>query len=130
MAKPTARNWLKPVMIAPGRPRETWSEQEKRDAAHWALGPRFRAGLKPPPQEPVWYQPSPNDTAYFDTDQGVWVDWGPGEKPWPGMPAVGSEKQMPRHQTSVSKQVPSVTASAPAGNGPLVFYDGTKRIVV
>jgi hypothetical protein len=39
-----------------GKPHSEWSEQECRDAALWALGPRFRQGLKPPP-EPQWFIP-------------------------------------------------------------------------
>jgi hypothetical protein len=40
-----------------GKPRSEWTEQEGRDAALWAMGPRFRQGLKPPP-EPQWFIPT------------------------------------------------------------------------
>jgi hypothetical protein len=40
-----------------GKPHSEWTYEEGRDAALWALGPRFRAGLKPPP-EPNWFIPT------------------------------------------------------------------------
>jgi hypothetical protein len=40
-----------------GKPRDQWTEQEGRDWLLWNLGPRFRRGLKPPP-EPQWFIPT------------------------------------------------------------------------
>jgi hypothetical protein len=48
-----------------GKPHSEWSYEEGRDAALWALGPRFRQGLKPPP-EPRWY--IPGDSISHTTD--------------------------------------------------------------
>jgi hypothetical protein len=49
-----------------GKPHSEWSYAEQRDAALWAMGPRFRRGLKPPP-EPVWFIPT--DGISHTTDQ-------------------------------------------------------------
>jgi hypothetical protein len=49
-----------------GKPHSEWSYAEQRDAALWAMGPRFRQGLKPPP-EPVWFVPT--DGISHTTDQ-------------------------------------------------------------
>lgn len=54
-----------PVRIQRGKPYDKWTQQEKDDAALWALGPRFRNGLKPPPGGDSIYQPSPNDPYEF-----------------------------------------------------------------
>jgi hypothetical protein len=54
-----------PVRIQRGKPREQWTKQEVDDAALWALGPKFRNGLKPPPGSDTVYQPSPNDPYEF-----------------------------------------------------------------
>jgi len=45
----------RPRLIA-GKPYSEWSEKEVNDALMWRLGPRFRAGLRPPP-EPQYYIP-------------------------------------------------------------------------
>lgn len=47
-----------PKLVA-GRPREQWSEAEHRDAWLWGLGPRWRAGLKPPPEPQYSIPPIP-----------------------------------------------------------------------
>lgn len=43
-----ARHIPDPVLVA-GKPLDQWTDQKQRDYLHWQLGPRFRAGLKPPP---------------------------------------------------------------------------------
>jgi hypothetical protein len=37
-----------PVLVS-GKEYSDWSEQERRDAWMWQLGPRYQAGLKPLP---------------------------------------------------------------------------------
>jgi hypothetical protein len=54
-----------PVRLIEGKDPATWTQQERDDAALWALGPAFRAGLKPPPGTARIYQPSPNDHMEF-----------------------------------------------------------------
>jgi hypothetical protein len=54
-----------PVRLVEGKDPATWTQQERDDAALWALGPAFRAGLKPPPGTARIYQPSPNDHMEF-----------------------------------------------------------------
>lgn len=54
-----------PVRLVEGKDPATWTRQERDDAAIWALGPAFRAGLKPPPGTARIYQPSPNDHMEF-----------------------------------------------------------------
>ncbi len=44
--------------VVTGRPQSEWSQQEKDDALLWALGGKFRDGLKPPPK-PVSYDLPP-----------------------------------------------------------------------
>jgi hypothetical protein len=48
-----------------GKPYSEWTHQECLDAVTWALGPRFRQGLKPPP-EPNWF--IPGDSVQHTTD--------------------------------------------------------------
>ncbi|MDI3314494.1 MAG: hypothetical protein QJR12_09495 [Mycobacterium sp.] len=67
-----------PVRITHGRPPEEWSDAEVRDALLWRLGPRFRAGLKPPPGSTSYYIPSPGDVSRFDPATGRWVP----KTPW------------------------------------------------
>lgn len=47
---------IDPPRLVSGKPRENWTEAERRDAWLWNLGPRFRQGLTPPP-EPEYYLP-------------------------------------------------------------------------
>jgi hypothetical protein len=54
------------AQLLSGKPHSEWSYEEGRDAALWAMGPRFRQGLKPPP-EPVWFIPT--DGISHTTDQ-------------------------------------------------------------
>lgn len=55
------------AQLISGKPHSEWTYEEGRDAALWALGPRFRAGLKPPP-EPQWF--IPGESVQHATDQG------------------------------------------------------------
>jgi|SRR5271169_2363729 len=50
-----------------GKPHSEWTYEEGRDAMLWAMGPRFRQGLKPPP-EPRWF--IPGDSVQHTIDQG------------------------------------------------------------
>ncbi|KMV23262.1 hypothetical protein BMW24_022975 [Mycobacterium heckeshornense] len=67
-----------PVRITRGRPPEKWTDAEVRDALQWQLGPRFRAGLRPPPGSEGVYLPSPGDHYFVDPRTGEWTP----KQPW------------------------------------------------
>ncbi len=62
-----------PVRLVHGKDPATWTQQERDDAALWALGPAFRAGLKPPPGGDAIYQPSPKEPYRYDESEGRFV---------------------------------------------------------
>lgn len=65
---------LEAVQIVNGTPPEQWSREQIESAHLWALGPRFRAGLQPPPGSTEIFIPSPNSHSYFDEARGQWVE--------------------------------------------------------
>lgn len=72
------RPLAQPVRLTTGRPPEEWTQQERRDAALWALGPLFRRGLKPPPGSAGVYVPSPRDVSSYNPHTGEWE----AKRPW------------------------------------------------
>ena len=68
----------RPPRLLSGKPPEHWLESERRDAWLWNLGPRFRAGLKPPPVAEYALPPIPGSASDIDNSHlgSMAGDWG------------------------------------------------------